>query len=1451
MEVDKSALRNVVRHTDTHNRVKEMDEMWKQHEKEKYSDQERDRESKRQHRSRKSSKSRLYSDTIDDERTTKSSKSGPWTKKLLEYEEQDSDRWGHSGYKELYPEDFDDSEEPAVTIEKEAAVAEEEKVLKDEDIVERWKKGRFRPQVDSRRPIRGFDKTRQRFGWRREKFSGPSHRNVLEDRPQEGRVDRTRKERQRSRSQENYRARLPGRFDRRRSRSESRERQQLKGRERKTEKTEIDSRDVKQRKNNQRDRSGERHDESEISNVESKKSTSFDTSLRNQDRRSDEGRRDAPKGRWDQKGRSIEEGREVVKDIPDVKARKGPSKAPNELVQVESVAKEIRGRWERDESSDEEEGGKEEFVEGGMVDMFGRDISKRYDYKLKQKQVGARDNTFHASRERLANDGRRNEVRQKDEDILESGKSGLDDTAGKLEDGNAEEEAMEEDDSRKDRDSSDVENRVPRRASEKKRKHGSKEKKRKAKRSKSRERADRSDADDLLVENSKDKSRKLDVPFEYSRERNTQIKAISTEDLSKESEMRERIKLKMKQRMEGTLVKKNILGYDEGSDDRDSDQEGFGEKAIENSHFAEKWRDSDDHTDNIRVEDGAGFGRSEKQISETVPKRERRGRKSREDSSSTLEDRKGGRRNSRGDIEGGTGDLYDDTMASKGDRRGRSRTDRYGRSTEKTGRFKKNTRHGSTSYSSAEGEKEVGNGKKVRSTSARGSRKASYSSDDRDKAGKRKKKKARGRSDSVDSMKKEARNKSHRSRGKSRSESSSERMASSEKFAKAKYKNKGQYGKGRALEAKASRVSIERTGRSEGNRSHKAKGNRHYRPGDSEEEIRTEEKTSRKMGFKMDSTNKKKRREVHVRGSDPNLSSNSSDDSYSTDDERIVSDRIRHRGFSVQEREFKRRPGRKNSDLSSENEDDKTRRRQAKGGTKSHYYEKVKKSASDESDSSSSENVKDLPNVEYKRKSKKNDEDSSFEDEKREEYNRQKRSERQINRPRDNVSSTNGKRSDRKRDDRHSRKRGRESSEDDRRAKEKSRRKKSRSSSSYDEYKMKKSEKKQKGRLKEKNERRRRRHSVSSSEESEDGRKKEVYERHAKYEKQVGEKSTYRVGADVAERASEDEKKLEEENRKIISERLIGKSTAFKDTDPRSREETHREISSGKVEEKQAALIASAAGNVQDSSHFEVVAGKEATAALGTDSSSDYSLYGDIDLKTVASHTDKAKRSKSSPHREVKRITPSRESRSPFDGASRIYDKTEKKRDGSKPRYSRGNRSLSREAKSKKEEHRRRTKSRDSRSSDGYSDREEKRSHKRTARKQSPKSYSQSRKHRSLSRDRSEDRKRWEKSQHRSGGKSHVRRNSPSSSSDSSVSESDGYHGRRKRGLGSKRRGARLRSRSPQRSSSSSYSSSAEEARRKDKSVSRKRDRRSRRSTSSDESRSSVSSIDKRKRRRK
>ena len=69
-----------------------MDEMWKQHEKQKHSDREDERESERKHRSRKVYKKGMYSDNVGDSQVTKSTKAGPWTKQLLEYEEKDPDR---------------------------------------------------------------------------------------------------------------------------------------------------------------------------------------------------------------------------------------------------------------------------------------------------------------------------------------------------------------------------------------------------------------------------------------------------------------------------------------------------------------------------------------------------------------------------------------------------------------------------------------------------------------------------------------------------------------------------------------------------------------------------------------------------------------------------------------------------------------------------------------------------------------------------------------------------------------------------------------------------------------------------------------------------------------------------------------------------------------------------------------------------------------------------------------------------------------------------------------------------------------------------------------------------------------------------------------------------------------------------------------------------------------
>lgn len=39
-----------------------------------------------------------------------------WTRKLYEFEAGDPDRWGHSGFKELYPEEFDSDSDKSVSI---------------------------------------------------------------------------------------------------------------------------------------------------------------------------------------------------------------------------------------------------------------------------------------------------------------------------------------------------------------------------------------------------------------------------------------------------------------------------------------------------------------------------------------------------------------------------------------------------------------------------------------------------------------------------------------------------------------------------------------------------------------------------------------------------------------------------------------------------------------------------------------------------------------------------------------------------------------------------------------------------------------------------------------------------------------------------------------------------------------------------------------------------------------------------------------------------------------------------------------------------------------------------------------------------------------------------------------------------------------------------------------
>ncbi|XP_023264286.1 uncharacterized protein NKAPD1 [Seriola lalandi dorsalis] len=115
----KTLLRNVIRHTDAHNKIQEEMEMWKMrgwetsHNKH-FSDTE-------------CARGRMHCDRVPDEARDLSRgrervsehddrEARYWSRKLYEFEAKDPDRWGHSGFKELYPEEFEsDSEKNRAT----------------------------------------------------------------------------------------------------------------------------------------------------------------------------------------------------------------------------------------------------------------------------------------------------------------------------------------------------------------------------------------------------------------------------------------------------------------------------------------------------------------------------------------------------------------------------------------------------------------------------------------------------------------------------------------------------------------------------------------------------------------------------------------------------------------------------------------------------------------------------------------------------------------------------------------------------------------------------------------------------------------------------------------------------------------------------------------------------------------------------------------------------------------------------------------------------------------------------------------------------------------------------------------------------------------------------------------------------------------------------------------
>nr|XP_005005042.1 uncharacterized protein NKAPD1 isoform X2 [Cavia porcellus] len=124
----KVLLRNVIRHTDAHNKIQEESDMWKIREIEK---QMEDTYQETKRKMLPSSSSRMRSDGFDEESQREYwrpkteitgtleedfLKAKSWNKKLYDYEANMPDRWGHSGYKELYPEEFEtDSDQQDIT----------------------------------------------------------------------------------------------------------------------------------------------------------------------------------------------------------------------------------------------------------------------------------------------------------------------------------------------------------------------------------------------------------------------------------------------------------------------------------------------------------------------------------------------------------------------------------------------------------------------------------------------------------------------------------------------------------------------------------------------------------------------------------------------------------------------------------------------------------------------------------------------------------------------------------------------------------------------------------------------------------------------------------------------------------------------------------------------------------------------------------------------------------------------------------------------------------------------------------------------------------------------------------------------------------------------------------------------------------------------------------------
>ncbi|XP_012737484.2 uncharacterized protein NKAPD1 isoform X1 [Fundulus heteroclitus] len=142
----KTLLRNVIRHTDAHNKIQEETEMWKMRDWEIQTSDHKHLPNANIMRTfciktdKFSSDSapltrgalqggHMHCDRVPDQSRNLSSgrervsehddrEARYWTRKLYEFEAGDPDRWGHSGFKELYPEEFDSDSDKSFTLKK-------------------------------------------------------------------------------------------------------------------------------------------------------------------------------------------------------------------------------------------------------------------------------------------------------------------------------------------------------------------------------------------------------------------------------------------------------------------------------------------------------------------------------------------------------------------------------------------------------------------------------------------------------------------------------------------------------------------------------------------------------------------------------------------------------------------------------------------------------------------------------------------------------------------------------------------------------------------------------------------------------------------------------------------------------------------------------------------------------------------------------------------------------------------------------------------------------------------------------------------------------------------------------------------------------------------------------------------------------------------------------------